>query len=350
MKLRRNISLLSAMSLSIAALGCSTGSHDGSSMTPEGSGGVTAPFEGGFAKGRDVISQETVGLRLSDQRAERLAGTYVSERDPSLGLRFASEKKDETIAWSLHALDGRELMHVQGSRADGMILRYGEITLRMAPALVTNAIASTQGHGPPPAFPLPVPSSERQLSEGKDFVVEGDLARFAEMDSRPELLLLPELSRALGDRGLTGDKLPAALPLHAFAMTYATSSPAFQRAAASTGEGATSESSSGAQPLLICTPGDVECCSRNPSDPGCKPEPPKPPPPPDRCEGREPRGDSCYGMCGTGCNCWPNVCGDCCYHPGCAIHDSWCRACDFWNPAACLACYGPTALVGAIAC
>lgn len=252
MKLRRSITILFAMSLSIAALGCSTGSHDGSSMTPEGSG-ATSPVDGGFAEGRDVISQEAGGLRLSDQRAEHLAGTYVSERDPSLGLRFASEKKDETVAWSLNALDGRELMHVQGSRAEGMILRYGEITLRMAPALVTNAIASTQGHGPPPAFPLPVPSSDRQLTQGEDFVVEGDLARFAEMDSRPELLLLPALSRALGDRGLTGDKLPAAMPLHAFAMTYATSSPAFQRAAASAGEGAMSESASRAQPLLICT-------------------------------------------------------------------------------------------------
>jgi len=338
------------MSLSIAALGCSTGSHDGSSMAAQGSGGATSPFDGGFAKGRDVVSQETLGLRLSEERPEHLEGAYVSERDPSLGLRFASEKKDETIEWSLHALDGRELMHVQGSRADGMILRYGQITLRVGPALVANAIASTQGHGPPPAFPLPVPSSERLLTDGSDFAVEGDLARFAETDSRPELLLLPELSRALGDRGLTGDKLPAALPLHAFAMTYATSSPAFKRAAVSTGKGAMSESASGAQPLLICTPGDVECCSRNPSDPGCKPEPPKPPPGPDRCQGREPRGDSCYGMCGTGCNCWPNVCGDCCYHPGCAIHDSWCRACDIWNPAACLACYGPTALVGVIAC
>jgi hypothetical protein len=350
MKLRRNISIGCAISLSTVVFGCGGGSSDGPSMIAERSGPARSQFDGGVAPGRHVVSQEAVGLRLSDQRADRLAGTYVSERDPKIGLRFASEKKDETIAWSLIALDGRELIRVQGGAADGMILRYGEITLRMAPALVADAIASRQGQGPPSTFPEPVLSREGRLTNG-GAVVEGDLAKFAEADGRPELALLPELSRALGDRGLTGDKLPAALPLHAFAMTFATSSPAFKRAALSmTGEGAFRESALSAMPSFICTPGDVECCSRKPDDPGCKPEPPKPPPGPDRCQGREPRGDSCYGMCGPGCTCWPNVCGDCCYHPGCAIHDDWCRACEDWNPLACIACYGPTALVGVVAC
>jgi hypothetical protein len=347
MTLRRYINIHCAISLSVAALGCSEGSPEGVSKW-EMSGRAGSPFDAAVV-GPDVVAHNTVGLRLSDQRAERLAGTYVSDRDPSIGLRFASEKKDETIAWSLTALDGRELMGVRGSAAEGMILRYGEITLRMAPVVVATAIASGQAQGPPPIFPQPVLSSEGQRTSG-DVVVEGDLATFAEADSRPELALLPDLSRALGDRGLTGDKLPAALPLHAFAMTLATSSPALRRAAPSKGEGASRERISSAQPSFICTPADVECCSRNPNDPGCKPEPPKPPPGPDRCQGREPRGDGCYGMCGPGCTCWPNVCGDCCYHPGCAIHDDWCRACEDWNPLACIACYGPTALVGVVAC
>jgi hypothetical protein len=348
MKLRRNVSVGCAISLSMFALACSSGSDDGATVTPRLSGGATSHVDGGFAERHDVASQETVGLRLVDERAEHLAGTYVSERDPKIGLRFDSVKKDEAITWSLTALDGRELIHVEGGKAEGLILRYGEITVRMAPSLVADAIASGQGQGSPPVFPAPVLLREGQLTGGGDVVVEGDLATFAEADSRPELSLLPALSQALGDRGLRGDKTPAALPLHAFAMTYATSSPAFQRAASSTREGATTTSS--AQPLLICTPGDVECCNRNPSDPGCRPEPPPPPPRPDRCQGREPGRDGCYGMCGPGCTCWPNVCGDCCYHPGCALHDDWCRACDFWNPLACIACYGPSALVGAVAC
>ncbi len=34
--------------------------------------------------------------------------------------------------------------------------------------------------------------------------------------------------------------------------------------------------------------------------------------------------NGCAGMCGNGCNCWREVCGDCCYHDGCAAHDDWC--------------------------
>ena len=35
--------------------------------------------------------------------------------------------------------------------------------------------------------------------------------------------------------------------------------------------------------------------------------------------------DNCFGMCGRICSCWGFVCGDCCYHHGCLIHDICCR-------------------------
>jgi len=35
--------------------------------------------------------------------------------------------------------------------------------------------------------------------------------------------------------------------------------------------------------------------------------------------------DGCNGMCGPSCTCWHAVCSDCCWHPGCALHDSYCR-------------------------
>jgi hypothetical protein len=41
-------------------------------------------------------------------------------------------------------------------------------------------------------------------------------------------------------------------------------------------------------------------------------------------------------MCGAGCSCWSWVCGDCCYHDFCAVHDDLLRAClDSPNPATC---------------
>ena len=33
----------------------------------------------------------------------------------------------------------------------------------------------------------------------------------------------------------------------------------------------------------------------------------------------------CPGLCGSGCNCWVWVCGDCCFHVGCYIHDLICK-------------------------
>ena len=32
----------------------------------------------------------------------------------------------------------------------------------------------------------------------------------------------------------------------------------------------------------------------------------------------------CAGLCGKDCNCWPWVCGDCCYYQGCFEHDLCC--------------------------
>lgn len=32
----------------------------------------------------------------------------------------------------------------------------------------------------------------------------------------------------------------------------------------------------------------------------------------------------CYGLCGPWCTCWSQLCGDCCWHPGCYQHDKYC--------------------------
>ena len=46
--------------------------------------------------------------------------------------------------------------------------------------------------------------------------------------------------------------------------------------------------------------------------------------------------DQCIGLCGKGCNCWWWVCGDCCFHKGCADHD---LCCEDWYSWACLVPY-----------
>jgi len=59
---------------------------------------------------------------------------------------------------------------------------------------------------------------------------------------------------------------------------------------------------------------------------------------PEICTAFPNRDQNCYGMCGPGCDrCWPWVCGDCCYHAFCAVHDELARVCeDSPNPIACL--------------
>jgi hypothetical protein len=49
-------------------------------------------------------------------------------------------------------------------------------------------------------------------------------------------------------------------------------------------------------------------------------------------------------MCGPGCSCWSWVCGDCCYHYGCARHDSWCRNGQWYY------CYNITAVIALFGC
>jgi hypothetical protein len=339
MNMRTFVGMLCATPL-LTALACGSRTADSTEVA-----GRVVPSsdraDAGNAEEVDTIPEGTAGLRLSEEQSQRLVGIYVSERDAAVGLRFAAENMDGRIMLSLADRKGRELIHLEGSQSEGLVLRHGALTLRMTPALVGAAVAAG---GPLPDL---VALSADPASRSGDMVVEGDTTTFAEVESRPELALLANLSDALGARGLTGNKVPAALPLHTFAMKFTSYSPALRGVAKGRrGDGETSGSSALLSP--ICTPGDVECCNRNPSDPGCRPEPP-PPPPSDQCAGREPGSSGCFGMCGMGCDCWPNVCGDCCWHVGCAIHDTFCRSCDWLNPLACFACYGPGALVG-VAC
>ena len=39
----------------------------------------------------------------------------------------------------------------------------------------------------------------------------------------------------------------------------------------------------------------------------------------------------CLGLCGRECSCWRFVCGDCCYHRGCFLHDTCCNRRGFFH-------------------
>jgi hypothetical protein len=133
----------------------------------------------------------------------------------------------------------------------------------------------------------------------------GDPRALADLVAMPEAGVLPWLSQELGAQGIDGRGFPASFSLHGFAHFVATTA--------------------GIElpPLSMRMSLAAE---RSAQASGCK----------------DLRGDpyrnGCYGMCGRGCGCWSWVCGDCCWHKGCANHDKSCRSCSLTNPKACAAC------------
>jgi len=137
----------------------------------------------------------------------------------------------------------------------------------------------------------------------EDLVLSGDENAVAELEATPEYAILPWLSHELGVRGYNGRDYPSALAMHMFNKTVAERTGVVLPAADSIGLSVEDQSE------------EEGYCSR-------------------------PTANSCYGMCGPGCTCWSFVCGDCCYHSGCARHDSYCRGSGAWNTAKCWTAWG----------
>ena len=114
--------------------------------------------------------------------------------------------------------------------------------------------------------------------------------------AHPAARLLEPTARALGeDMGIIGRDEPAALPLYATAMKISQiyeKSTRFSRS----WYNFFSESAK-AQAYPNCR---LDTC------PPCQE-------------------DECMGLCGKDCSCWWWVCGDCCLHRGCELHDICCR-------------------------
>ena len=129
---------------------------------------------------------------------------------------------------------------------------------------------------------------------------DGDRTVLDEMLTLPDVAALPFLSRALGEEGYSGIDFPASLPLHKIARQ-------------------TADALDIDVPAIETANSDGSYCSR-------------------------PTANNCYGMCGPGCSCWSWVCGNCCYHYGCAVHDSWCRSGKWYY------CYNITAVIALFGC
>ncbi|KAB2898643.1 MAG: hypothetical protein F9K40_11195 [Kofleriaceae bacterium] len=231
-------------------------------------------------------SEPDDGLVLDIEQPDRVAGTYV---DPILKLSLVFDAGRAGDALSLHLATGDNAPLVDIDTV-GDVYRFSYLGGRLTMTVDQSWIEAVRAEGEDG----PAAQDESALRW------EGDMTVLDEMLAVPEVKVLAYMSRALGARGITGNAFPASLVIHKMAR---------QSADALAVE---------IEPLPPSA-GEQLFCSR-------------------------PTANSCYGMCGPGCTCWSWVCGDCCYHGGCAKHDSWCRQGQWYY------CYNITAVIALFGC
>jgi hypothetical protein len=225
------------------------------------------------------------GISLSSGSKERIVGTYA-DAARAITISFDLAKVDDNVFADVRGNNGREILRIETSGND-YTLSYMGGALKLH---TTKGYIAQQKSGP----------AENVSTDS--FVWEGDNHVLDDMLKLPEIASLPTLSRALGMRGFTGSDFPASLVLHKIARQSA------DALAISVKE-------------LPVSGGANSYCAGYPN-----------------------AASSCYGMCGPGCSCWSWVCGDCCYHYGCAVHDNWCREGKWWW------CYDITAVIALFGC
>lgn len=254
-----------------------------------------------------------------------MAGSLVRG---SVGLLFETCKEDGPTSQGaggsvrVATLSGEELIYIRQAQRDLVIsVRSRALTLR-----VPGEVLDQAGVLATPRLTL------RRLNAATR--IWGDASANASLRESPEYALLPELSYQLGKLGISGRAYPPSFLLHAIALGAAEqlgvqpdSPQVFYRVRLPPELG---EAGVELLKTLWPDPCDVPQSERGNIQPplNC----------PATCEAFPNRDQNCFGMCGPGCHeCWPWVCGDCCYHGFCAMHDEIQRACeDTVNPLACL--------------
>jgi hypothetical protein len=223
------------------------------------------------------------GLTLTTAQPDRMTGTYLDTSGQLISFDVA--RTDDALYMEVRT-SAHELIHAE-TVGDSYVFQYYDRQLKLT---VDKAwVAEVQAAGDDSAV----------MEDPTAMHWDGDRNVLDEMLQLPEVKSLPWMSRALGVRGFTGSAYPASLPLHKIARQSA--------------------DALGIQVPPIAQVGEEGYCTR-------------------------PTANDCYGMCGPGCTCWSWVCGDCCYHSGCAKHDSWCRDGQWYY------CYNITAVIALFGC
>jgi len=225
------------------------------------------------------------GVTLKIATPDRIAGSYVDAR--GVGITFEAASTNGDLYLDITSATGHEIMHAETTQTQ-YLFRYLDSRLTLAIDKAWVAQVKAEGDDGP------------AMKDTTAMHWNGDMAVLDEMIQMPEVRSLPFLSRALGAMGYDGMSYPSTLAMHQM--------------------GQQSADALGIQvdPLPVA-PDKADFCAR-------------------------PTAHDCYGMCGPGCTCWSWVCGDCCYHGGCAKHDSWCRDGQWYY------CYNITAVIALFGC
>jgi hypothetical protein len=228
------------------------------------------------------------GITLTASTPEHVAGVYADTAGDT--IKFDLAKVNDDLYVDVTGNAGRPILHIE-TTGDAYDFSYmgGGLTMHTTKEFVAQQRATAQ--------------SQPAGVSTQGFVFSGDTHVLDDMTKLPEVAQLPTLSRALGVRGITGSDYPASLALHKIAQQSA--------------------QSLHVNVAKVDTPTSLDKAY---------------------CDAYPNQGNDCFGMCGPGCDCWSWVCGDCCYHWGCAVHDDWCMDGEWWW------CYNITAVIALFGC
>ncbi len=249
-----------------------------------------------------VVGQST--LELTSKSDSEVAGVYS---EGATSLRFEARRLATGSVWALYQGNGKEMFRVEHVANTVVTTVMGSYRQRLDATVLAKLKADQM--------------DEAALAAGA--VSDGDPSMLGSLEALPEFAQMPGLSKALGERGVTGRTYPVTLPLHMLA----------ERVQELRGKVAPALLDPSSEKALSLAPGGPcfiasgqFCCAGKPCTPISAA------PPPVTCESVhpypdlqcDPNHDDCFGMCGPGCTCWDSICGDCQYHATCAQHDWFC--------------------------
>ena len=275
----------------------------------------TTPYSGDSPEEISIteLPEESGKVNVITLNSKKMEAIYYRSKDS--GIHILSEVNGEKYHIEIRTLEGEILVMVEHpNQIATSITIMGHQFL-----IVNNTLSETEryltGYAVPEAFSKTITSALKKkrlnLKVLRHLDFEGannsrDNA-MEELLMRPEVVMIEEAARALGGQGIMGNENPAAMPFYVLAMRLTKFRNQFL--------GTTAVNVAPRVKRGHCWWSFDHCWNNG------------------RCCWTCPRGNSCLGMCGPGCNnCWWWVCGTCCYWEGCYDHD---RCCGNWNSWGC---------------